>query len=76
VFVDFHNSDKQGRIRLNTVGTLEDLNRLGIVLREGIQIIVCCLESEAEGVVTYSREEGLWVAAINWNDIRDLPGNS
>jgi hypothetical protein len=76
VFVDFHNSDRNGRVRLNCVGTLQDLNRLGITLREGTKMILCCLELETEGTVTYSTEEGLWVAAVDWNSIRERPGNA
>ena len=75
VFVDFNNSDRQGRIRLNTVGTLQDLNRLGIILREGTEMILCSLELETEGTATYSGEEGLWVAIIDWKHIQELPGN-
>ena len=75
VFVDFNNSDRQGRIRLNTVGTLQDLNRLGIILREGTKMILCSLELETEGIATYSAEEGLWVAKIDWGHIQELPGN-
>jgi hypothetical protein len=72
VFVDFNNSDRLGRVRLNTVGTVQDLNRLGIVLREGAAMILRSFELEAEGTVTYSSEEGMWVAAVN---ILELPGN-
>lgn len=75
IFVDFNNSDQQGRIRLNTVGTVEDLNRLAIILREGTKMIVCSLELKTEGTATYSSEEGLWVARIDWEHIRKLPGN-
>jgi hypothetical protein len=76
VFVDFHNSDRQGRVRLNCVGTIADLGRLGIVLQEGSQMLLSCNELETEGTVTYSIEEGLWVATIDWDKVRDLPGNS
>jgi len=75
VFVDFHNSDRQGRIRLNTVGTLKDLNRLGLVLREGTKMTLCSFELETEGTATYSTEEGVWVAKIDWEHIQELPGN-
>jgi hypothetical protein len=75
VFVDFNNSDRQGRVRLNCVGTVEDLNRLGIVLQEGTELLLCCHELETEGSVTYSTEEGLWVAGVDWKKIRELPGN-
>jgi hypothetical protein len=75
VFVDFNNSDRQRRIRLSTVGTVQDLAQLGIVLREGVEIILYSLELETEGIVTYSAEEGRWVAKIDWDHIRELPGN-
>ena len=75
VFVDFNNSDRQGRVRLNTVGTVEDLNRLGIVLCEGAKMTLRSFELEAEGTVSYSSEEGIWVAAVDWDNIQELPGN-
>lgn len=75
VFVDFNNCDRMGRVRLNTVGTVQDLNRLGIVLREGAEMVLRSFELEAEGTVTYSSEEGVWVAAIDWDHILELPGN-
>jgi hypothetical protein len=75
VFVDFNNSDRQGRVRLNCVGTVQDLNRLGIVLQEGAEMLLSCVELEVEGIVTYSTEEGLWVATVDWDKVRDRPGN-
>ena len=75
VFVDFQNSDRLGRVRLSTVGTIHDLNRLGISLSEGTQLLLYCLELEAQGTATYSAEEGGWVAIIDWGQIQDRPGN-
>lgn len=75
VFADFNNADPQGRVRLNTVGTQHDLKRQGIILQEGTEIILASLELEAEATVTRSSEEGLWVAKIDWDKIRELPGN-
>ena len=75
VFVDFQNSDRQGRVRLNSVGTIQDLSRLGIILREGTEMLLFCLELEIEGTATYSIEEGLWVAKLDSEKIRDRPDN-
>ncbi len=75
VFVDFQNSDQHGRVRLNCVGTVEDLNRLGIALREGTPLLLSCLEMEGDGIATYSTEEHVWVARVDWEKIRSLPGN-
>jgi len=71
VSVDFQNNDPEGRVRLNTVGTLEDLNRQGIILREGLELLLYCLELETEGIVTYSPAEKLWVAKVDLEKIRD-----
>ena len=73
IFVDFHNSDRKGRVRLNTVGTIQDLNQLGLKLREGLHVVVYCHELEAEGMVVYSQEEKLWVAQIDVDKIRNRP---
>ena len=70
IFADFHNSDPQGRVRLNTVGTIEDLNRLGILLQEGMAIVVSSYELEADGTVTYTNEN-LWAVEIDWTKVRD-----
>ncbi len=72
IFVDFHNSDEHGRVRLNTVGTIEDLNRLGFVLCEGAEVLLYSYEVETEGTVTYSAEEGLWVANFDAKNFRDV----
>jgi hypothetical protein len=71
IWADFHNSDAQGRVRLNTVGTIESLNALGLVLRSGMGATFYCFEREQDGEVVYSQEEHLWVAALT-GKARDL----
>ena len=72
VFADFHNADAQGRLRLNCIGTLEDLSCQQISLREGQPFILYSEDLEVDGVVQYSEEERLWVAVIDWNAIREV----
>lgn len=71
VFADFHNADAQGRLRLNCIGTVEDLAQQQIVLRDGVCLTLYSEEIEAEGVVQYSTDEKVWVAVIDWSAIRD-----
>ncbi len=71
VFADFHNADAQGRLRLNCVGTVEDLARHQIILRDGLLLTLYSEEVEAEGQVQFSTDEHLWVAVIDWNAIRE-----
>ena len=72
VFADFHNADAKGRLRLNCIGTVEDLAQQQIVLRDGLSLTLYSEELEVEGVVQYSTDENLWVAVIDWNAIRDM----
>ena len=70
VFADFHNADARGRVRLNCIGTIEDLARQQVALRPGMQLTLLGDELEVEGAVEYSTEEGLWVAVIDWDVIQ------
>ena len=72
IYADFHNADEQGRLRLNCVGTIEDLARYRVELRDGKKLVLYSEELEADGVVNYSANERLWVAAIDWHQIKEL----
>lgn len=70
VFADFHNADPQGRLRLNCIGTVEDMARQQITMREGQLLTLYSEDLEVDGQTQYSTEENLWVAVIDWNAIR------
>lgn len=76
IYADFHNADVQGRIRLNCIGTVEDLARQQITLRDGLLLRLYSEELEVEGQVQYSTEENLWVAVIDWDAIREVKAES
>ena len=69
VFADFHNADPQGRLRLNCVGTIEDLAKQKIELRAGLGLTLYREDLETDGSVEFSGEENVWVAAIDWNAV-------
>jgi hypothetical protein len=66
---DFNNADAAGRLRLNCVGTVEDLSRLGTDLRDGLAVTLRDEELEAEGIVQYSNADQSWVARIDWGTV-------
>ena len=72
IFADFHNADEQGRLRLNCVGTIEDLSRQNIKLQNGQLLTLYSEELEVDGAVQYSEEESIWVAGIDWQLIREV----
>jgi len=67
VWVDFHNADQYGNVRLNCAGTQKDLQEQEIELSEGLQLILYDEELEVEGIVVYSEIENDWVAQIDWS---------
>lgn len=73
VTADFNNADALGRVRLNTIGSIESLARSGLKLTDGLAIRVHDGdELEADGVARFSSEEGIWVAVIDWDAIRQI----
>lgn len=72
IFADFHNADAQGRLRLNCNGTIDDLTRQHIDLHNGQTLILYSEDLEVDGVVEYSEVEKVWVAVIDWEQIRQI----
>ncbi len=75
IFVDFHNADTQGRLRLNCIGTIDDLAAQRIELKAGQPLIFYSEDLEVDGIVEYSQSEHLWVAVIDWDEIREVEEN-
>ncbi|MBV8882409.1 MAG: hypothetical protein JO235_00185 [Chroococcidiopsidaceae cyanobacterium CP_BM_RX_35] len=69
IFADFHNADLEGRLRLNCIGTIEDLSHQRVDLQVGQVLRLYSEELEVEGTVQYSETEKVWVAQINWKQI-------
>ena len=79
VYADFQNFDDAHRLRMTCAGTAQDLERLGLQLREGLSLTLYTDDEDddgrpdemrADGVVRYDGEQGCWVAEIDWNAIR------
>jgi hypothetical protein len=79
VYADFQNADAQGRVRMNCIGTMEDLARQQVELQPGLSLTLYSDDLDAqgrldelvaEGVVSFSEEEHCWVATIDWSAIR------
>jgi hypothetical protein len=70
IYADFNNADPQGRLRLNCVGTIEDISRQGVRLHDGLPLLLHDEELEADGEAHFSSAEQIWVAVINWKMVR------
>jgi hypothetical protein len=69
IFADFQNASQSGNVRLNTVGTLADIEKFGIVFHEGMRVLIDDRDTlSAEGTIRWEPGEG-WVAQIDWDRI-------
>lgn len=59
-------------MRLNCIGTMKDLARCQIRLQDGSTVTLYSEELEVEGEAQYSKEENIWVAAIDWDAIAEI----
>ncbi len=71
IYADFNNADEQGRVRLNTDGTLAELKRRSMSLSAGLRLMISDGEIETEGVVEFSDDEQIWVLRIDWKAISE-----
>src|SRR5438552_9278378 len=71
IYADFHNADAHGRLRLNCIGTIEDLAEQQVELQAGLLLTLYADDLDdkgqldevlVDGVVSFSEEEHCWVA--------------
>ena len=71
--------DQQRRVLLTTRGTIEDLAKLGVELREGLRLPVYSDDADefgnrddllAEGIVRRDEENSRWTLELDWTGIR------
>jgi hypothetical protein len=73
IYVDFHCTTPAGTVRLNTIGSMEDLNSTGIVLKQGVEVRSYSEEFEVSGGVEFLKEEHIWVARYNGRNVERYP---
>jgi len=56
IFADFNCQDEQGRVMLDTVGSLEDIEKHRAVLKEGMEVILYTPgDFEVRGTLTFDK---------------------
>jgi hypothetical protein len=79
VYADFQNLDDANRLRLTCSGTIQDLTRQGIQLREGLVVTFYTDDADdqgrpdelrVDGTVHFDSENQCWVAAVDWSALR------
>ena len=70
VWADFNNRDEQGRVRLNTVGSLKDIEKHHDEIRDGTKVILNAEDDfEVEARLTFDK---VWRAIPDMTTIKYL----
>jgi hypothetical protein len=68
IYADFNSCDEQGRVQLNTVGSLRDIKQYENVLEEGMRVLLYMTdEFEVYGTLVF---EGIWMGIPDFSTIR------
>ena len=58
IFVDFNNVDSLGRVRLNTVGSIKDIENKNVRLESNLQLVINDDDGlKALAIIEYSEKE-------------------
>ena len=80
IYADFNNLDGENRLRLTTLGSLNDLARQGIQLKGGLALTVTTDDADDDGnsddlmadaVIHFNAKEKCWVAQIDWSKVQN-----
>jgi hypothetical protein len=81
IYVDFQKIDNQRRLVLTCLGTIQDLARHGIELKEGLVLTFYSDDADekgnpdeliVQGRVSYDEVQKHWTATIDWRAIRHV----
>jgi hypothetical protein len=76
IFADFNKSgDREDSVRLTTLGTRADLERLGLTLSQGMKVTISDGEIEADAVIERAADDQAWIAVYGpVREVADSPG--
>ena len=70
IYADFNHQDEQGRVFLDTVGSLADIKRHEGVLTDGLRVLLYMEDDfEVEGTLSF---DGVWFAAPDLGTLHHL----
>jgi hypothetical protein len=67
VYADFNNQDERGRIRLNCVGSLQDLERLQPMLRNRLTLRLTDGEGCVVATLYNDQQANIWLGVPDWD---------
>lgn len=72
LYADFNNSREDDKVRLNTIGSLGDIEKHKGQLHEGDRVMLSDTEIEVEADLERDPESGIWLGVPDWTTLRHL----
>lgn len=73
IYADFNCTDEDGRVWLDTVGSLRDIEAHAAELKEGMTVMLY-MTNELEVEATLLQDRGSWKGVPDWKTKRYLDG--
>ena len=70
IYADFNNCEENGKVRLNTNGSLGDLFRVKKQIHAGMPVWLYDEEFEVESKLEYDKKWKIWMGDPHWSTIR------
>ncbi|MCZ6681058.1 MAG: hypothetical protein O7E52_27880 [Candidatus Poribacteria bacterium] len=70
IYADFNNCEENGKVRLNTNGSLSDLSEVNDKIHPDMSVWLYDEEFEVEAKLEYNQKWKIWLGAPNWSTIR------
>lgn len=71
LYADFNNRDEHDRIRLNSKGSLEDIERVGRSVRSGQEVWLADEEGRVRATLEFVHP--IWVGVAAWDSWEEIP---
>ena len=71
IYADFNNRDEHDRVRLNSRGSLQDIERLGPTVHRGLEVWLA--DEEGRARATLDLVHATWVGLPKWDSWEETP---
>ena len=75
IYADFNNCEEDGKVRLNTNGSLNDLCKAKTRIRTGMWVWLYDEDFEVESKLEYHQKWQIWLGEPNWSTIQYFSEN-
>lgn len=72
IYADFNSTNEDDKVRLNTVGSIKDIEQYEGLLKNGMKVILYMEEIEVEALLEFNETIEIWLGVPDWSTIKYL----